>query len=109
MLPYSNYSTSKSILYTTMPTLAASGSRGEGKEMPIIGKPLTSTLVLKYEDGVAPDGSPLIKQKSLNYVRPDADHESLHQVAVALFSLSELPLNTVILRDSTQLVEEPEE
>ncbi|SDI38567.1 DUF1659 domain-containing protein [Desulfosporosinus hippei] len=77
--------------------------------MPIIDKPLTSTLVLKYEDGVAPAGGPQIKQKSLNYVRPDADHEALHEVAAALFSLSENPLNAVILRDSTELVEEPEE
>jgi len=66
MLPYSNHSTSKSILYTTMPNPSASGSRGEGKEMPIIDKPLTSTLALKYEDGLTPAGGPQIKQKSLN-------------------------------------------
>ncbi|MCO5385188.1 MAG: DUF1659 domain-containing protein [Desulfosporosinus sp.] len=77
--------------------------------MPIIDKLLTSTLVLKYEDGLTPAGGPQIKQKSLNYVRPDADHGSLHEVAAALFSLSEKPLTTVILRDSTELVEEPEE
>ncbi|HBW34494.1 DUF1659 domain-containing protein [Desulfosporosinus sp. BICA1-9] len=77
--------------------------------MPIIDKPLTSTLVLKYEDGLTPAGGPQIKQKSLNYVRPDADHGSLHEVSAALFSLSEKPLTAVILRDSTELVEEPEE
>lgn len=77
--------------------------------MPIIDKPLTSTLVLKYEDGLTPAGSPQIKQKSLNYVKPDADHEFLHEVAAALFSLSGKPLTAVILRDSTELVEEPEE
>lgn len=77
--------------------------------MAIIDKPLTSTLVLKYEDGVTPAGDPQIRQKSINYVRPDADHADLHEVAVTLFSLSEKPLTAVILRDSTELVEEPEE
>ena len=75
--------------------------------MAIIDKPLTSTLVLKYEDGLTSTGGPKIKQKSINNVRPDVDHEALHEVAVALFSLSEKPLTAVLLRDTTELVEEP--
>ncbi len=77
--------------------------------MAIVDKPLTSTLVLKYQDGLTPAGDPQIKQKSLNYVRPGVDHAVLHEIAVALFSLTEHPLIAVILRDSTELVEESED
>ncbi|AFL99927.1 MULTISPECIES: DUF1659 domain-containing protein [Desulfitobacterium] len=76
--------------------------------MAVIGKPLTSTLVLKYEDGLTPAGAPRIRQMGLKHVKPDADHADLHDIAVALFSLSDHPLTAVILQDSTELVEEPE-
>ncbi|MEL1136093.1 DUF1659 domain-containing protein [Desulfitobacterium sp. THU1] len=75
--------------------------------MAVIDKPLTSTLVLKYEDGLTPAGAPRIKQKSLNYVKPDVNHADLHEIALALFSLTDHQLTAVILRDSTELVEEP--
>jgi|GEM_PF-203414 len=76
--------------------------------MAIVDRPLTSSLVLKYEDGLTPAGGPQIRKKSISYVRPDADHAALHEVAAALFSLSEKPLTAVILQDTTELVEEPE-
>lgn len=46
---------------------------------------------------------------SVSYVRPDADHTALYEMAVALFSLTQNSLTAVIIRDSTELVEETED
>ena len=77
--------------------------------MAIVDHQQNSALVLKYEDGLTPTGGPNIRQKTLNYVRPDASHADLYQVAAALFSLSELPLIAVLVRDMTELIEEEPE
>ena len=67
---------------------------------------LNSALVLKYQVGTKPDGGPDIRQKTFNNVNPDADHETLYEVAVALFSLSNHQLRGVFVRDMTELIEE---
>lgn len=67
---------------------------------------LNSALVLKYQVGTKPDGSPDIRQKTLSNIKPDADHGALYEVAVALFSLSAHGLTGVLVRDMTELIEE---
>ncbi|WP_018212251.1 DUF1659 domain-containing protein [Desulfitobacterium hafniense] len=47
-----------------------------------------------------------IRQKTLNNIKPDADHGALYEVAVALFSLSAHGLTGVLVRDMTELIEE---
>lgn len=77
--------------------------------MSVVDHQLNSTLVLKYEDGLTPAGGPNIRQKTINSVKSDASHADLYEAAVALFSLSELPLNAVLVRDMTELIEEEPE
>ncbi len=77
--------------------------------LPTVDQQLASTLVLQYRVGVTPAGAPILRQKSLNNVRPDANHDDLYEVAVTLFSLSDYPLNAVILVEKTEIVEEEEE
>ncbi|EHQ91122.1 DUF1659 domain-containing protein [Desulfosporosinus youngiae] len=74
--------------------------------MPIITESLNSTLVAVYQSGSTPTGSPVTRQKSLNYVRSDASEEALYDVARALFSLSLHPLLEVLQRKNFRLIEE---
>ncbi|SDG29942.1 DUF1659 domain-containing protein [Desulfosporosinus hippei] len=74
--------------------------------MSIIVEALNSALIAIYQSGSTPAGSPVTRQKSLSYVRADASEEALYDVAQALFSLSQQPLQDVQLRRNFRLIEE---
>lgn len=67
---------------------------------------LNSTLVIQYEAGVTPAGAPILRQKTLNNVRPGTDIQRLYDAAHRLFSLSEHELLHVYLRRNSELVED---
>ncbi len=54
--------------------------------LPTVDQQLASTLVLQCQVGVTPAGAPILRQKSLNNVRPDANHDDLYEAAIALFA-----------------------
>ena len=74
--------------------------------MSVSALPLNSTLVLKYQIGVTPEGSPIFRQKSLNNVRADATEQAVFEVATALFSLCQDPELHVFLRKNSELIDE---
>ncbi|MCB8816680.1 DUF1659 domain-containing protein [Desulfosporosinus shakirovi] len=67
---------------------------------------LNSTLIVKYQNGSTPEGSPVIKQKSLNDLKADTTEQDAYDVAAALFSLGQNPVTSVLLRKSYELLEE---
>ncbi len=74
--------------------------------MAVNATPLNSTLVIEYQTGATSTGSPVLRQKSLNYLRSDATEEAVYNVAMALFSLVEHPVTSVLLRRNFELIEE---
>lgn len=68
--------------------------------------PLNSTLVIEYQTGATSAGSPVLRKKSLNYLRADATDEAVYNVAMALFTLVEYPVTSVLLRRNFELSEE---
>jgi len=67
---------------------------------------LDSILSTKYQTGTTPAGSPEIRKKSLNYVKPTATSQDIYDVEVALSSLSQYPLLNVLLSKNWELVDQ---
>ena len=70
---------------------------------------LNSTLIVKYQTGTTPSGSPELKQKSLNYLnylKADASEQDVYDVAAALLSLGQHPVTNVLLRKNFELLDE---
>lgn len=67
---------------------------------------LNSTVIVKYQTGTTPEGSPVLKQKSLNDLKADTTEQDAYDVAAALFSLSQNPVINVLLRKSYELLDE---
>ena len=74
--------------------------------MGVISEPLSSALVVVYQDGYTPAGGPVTRQKSISYVRHDASEEALYEIAQALFGLSLHPVLDVQLKKNFRLAEE---
>jgi len=74
--------------------------------MAVVATPLSSALVVVYQDGLTALGAPIKKQKSLNYLRFDAPEEALHNAAHALYSLSQNPVLDVLYRKTFELTDE---
>ncbi|MDQ7094294.1 DUF1659 domain-containing protein [Desulfosporosinus sp. PR] len=68
--------------------------------------PLSSAVIVKYQTGTTPEGSPVFKQKTLNNVLADAPEQDIHDVAMALFSLIGNNVTNVYLRRNYELIEE---
>ena len=68
--------------------------------------PLNSTLIVKYQAGSTPSGSPILKQKSLNDLKANSTEQDLYDVASALFSLAQHSVITVQLRKNFELQDE---
>ncbi|KJR46377.1 Cation transport ATPase [Desulfosporosinus sp. I2] len=74
--------------------------------MAVSSKSSNSTLIVKYQTGTTPAGSPEIRQKSLNDVKADAMEQDVYDVAAALFSLGKNPVMNVLLRKNFELLNE---
>lgn len=66
---------------------------------------LNSSLILQYQAGITPAGAPILRQKSLNYVRPGADIQHLYDAAHGLMNLVDNELLHVFLRRNSELIE----
>ena len=73
--------------------------------MSVYEEPLNSSLILQYQAGTTPAGAPILRQKSLNYVRPGADIEHLYSAAHGLMDLVDHELLHVFLRRNSELIE----
>jgi hypothetical protein len=73
--------------------------------MAVISTPLSSQVVVKYQAGATATGTPIIKQKTLNYVKASATDEDVYQVATALLSLTKHPVIQTILRKNFDLTD----
>ena len=58
----------------------------------------TAKLVMGYQTGITPAGSPVIRRKWLKNVKANASDQAIYDVAEALFSLVDCPLLYVELR-----------
>lgn len=67
---------------------------------------LDSTLIVKYQNGSTPEGSPVLKQKSFNNLKAGTTEQDAYDVAAALFSLGQNPVITVLLRKNFELQDE---
>ena len=74
--------------------------------MSVIVEPLSSALIVVYQDGYTPGGGPVSRQKSIAYVRNEASAERLYEIAHALFDLSLHSVLDVQLRKNFRLAEE---
>lgn len=74
--------------------------------MSVNAESLNSTLIVKYQIEVTSTGSPVLRQKSLNYLRADATEQDVYEVAMALFSLGQHPVITVLLSKNYELIAE---
>ena len=67
--------------------------------MAVISSAKDSILVVSYQAGLTPTGSPLIRQRSFPNVKADALDQDVFDVANALYSLQQYPL-TGVRRDN---------
>ncbi|AFM00044.1 Protein of unknown function (DUF1659) [Desulfitobacterium dehalogenans ATCC 51507] len=74
--------------------------------MGVVAYPLSSTVVIRYQVGETPSGTPIIRQKSLNNVKANATDQDIYDVAAALFGLSERLVIQTILRKNFDLIDE---
>ena len=74
--------------------------------MAVISIPLDSQVVVKFQAGLTPTGSPVIRQKTINDIKITATDEDIYEVVTALFSLSEYPVIQNILRKNYDLMEQ---
>jgi hypothetical protein len=77
--------------------------RKDVKTMAVVATPLNSILVIGYQTGLTPDGSPILRQKSLSDVRSDAAEQAVYDAAQALFGLAQYPVINVIYRKNFEL------
>ncbi len=68
--------------------------------------PVGSVLRLQLQTGVDGNGDPIIRNKSLSNVKPDALDQDVFDVAQALVLLQEHILENVLRIDSARLEEE---
>jgi hypothetical protein len=66
--------------------------------------PGNSVLKLALHVGDSPTGSPVLKNRSLNGVKPAAVDQDLYDVAVALTGLQQYPLNGITRIDNGALI-----
>ena len=71
--------------------------------MAIASIPLNLALVVKYQVGTTAAGAPILRQKTLNGVKFDAETQDIYDVAMALFDLVDYPVIQVILRRNDEL------
>lgn len=67
--------------------------------------PVGSVLRLQLQTGVDGNGDPIIRNKSLSNVKPDALDQNVFDVAQALVQLQEHILENVLRIDSARLEE----
>lgn len=72
--------------------------------MAVVSAPLNSILVARYQTGVSPSGSPILRQKSLAGVKTTALDQDIYDVAAGLFSLLQYPLIEVHRENRFELV-----
>ena len=71
--------------------------------MPVIATPSGAALVLVYQTGLSPTGTPITKQRTLNNIEYDSSEQAVYDAAHAIFSLSEYTLLDVYFRKTEKL------
>jgi hypothetical protein len=66
--------------------------------------PGNSVIKLSLHTGDNPDGSPVLRTRSLNNVKPAAADQDLFDVAAALAGLQQYPLNGITRVDNSALI-----
>ena len=67
--------------------------------MAVIASAIDSVLVVFYQTGSTPEGSPILRQRSFSNVKSDALDQDVFDVANALYGLQDYPL-TGVRRDN---------
>ena len=73
--------------------------------MTVVSTPLVTEMILRYQTGTV-DGSPVIRQKSISWLKTDTTDADIYEVAAALFELLEYPLISVTGNYRYELIEE---
>lgn len=63
--------------------------------MAVMSTPLDSVLVVSYQVGLNEQGAPIVRKRSFDDVVVSALDQDLHDVATALYALTEYPLVSV--------------
>lgn len=100
-----NNSRRKFIVYRDSPGLSIHQIKQVIK-IAVEGIPYSAALVVVYQAGVSPLGTPLTRQKTFNSIRFDAPEEAVYDAAHGLFGLTEHPVLDVFLRKTWELTEE---
>jgi len=60
--------------------------------MAVIASAKDSVMVVTYQTGLTPEGSPILRQRSIPNVKSDALDQDVYDVANALYGLQDYPL-----------------
>ena len=60
--------------------------------MPVISSNKDSVLVVTFQTGLSPQGSPKLSQRSFSNVKLSATDQDVYDVAIALYGLQDYPL-----------------
>lgn len=74
--------------------------------MAVTSVPGNSVLKLALHVGDSPGGSPILRTRSINNVKPTASDQDLFDVATALAGLQQYPLNGITRVDNSALISE---
>ena len=74
--------------------------------MAVVSTPSGAALVLVYQTGLSPAGSPITSQRTLNNIVYNASDQAVYDAAYAIFSLSEYTLLDVYFRRTDELTNE---
>ncbi len=73
--------------------------------MAVNANPKDTVLVVSFQTGLTPSGSPILRQRSLQHVRSDAADQDVYDVATALYGLQSYPLISVRRDNRVDLAE----
>lgn len=60
--------------------------------MAVIASNKDSVMVVTFQTGLTPQGSPILSQRSFAKVKSDATDQDIYEVAAALYELQDYPL-----------------
>ncbi len=63
--------------------------------MPVNSVVVSSALKLMVQTGVSDTGDPIIRSRSFNNVKPEADDEAVYNVAESLGELQQYPVHAI--------------
>lgn len=73
--------------------------------MAVTASPKETVLIVSYQTGLTPAGSPIIRQRSFPNIRSEAIDQDVYDVAVALYGLQNYPIISVRRDNRVDLAE----